>query len=529
MNYVKTNLIDTIYAGNKSNQVTRRNAYSDVGQALKSNRESANQMNKDQEMNFIELSSLGGLRSRELEYDNRDAMKQIMRVLANAIGEQRASEFSIYALIDTAFMKNSPIPELDFSQGEDVSKQILEHTTNGFYVTKAESGVSISKRRYIFIHDQTHPGLVYKVNVSDSGRGDYETIFSTYLIPKEVIQDYVQETTQNDKERKFNREIGRFGREQSGVLELNGQKYDNITVNDESITIQNPDRSLLINGQQFPEGIHQVVKIPAILAPDQESVIALLKMGDTVLSLDMNREDISQQFLVVLDRIAPQYSQEVQGQLDKLTIFNRITKQRLEERKRFAGALDIMTQKKEQANNKADALEADLGKEKIELSSEKAEKASVQKELALKSKVLAEVQLDRELLAQITPQTIERYLEHGTPLSPQEYLQREIKPFSILPGETILGRSKDANIVLSDQSVSRVHATFSSINGRVQIVDNGSSNGTYVDGERLTSNSPVEIVDGSVIKFGKSFSEYVFFNQKLILRTKYQNLPKFIF
>jgi putative peptide zinc metalloprotease protein len=63
--------------------------------------------------------------------------------------------------------------------------------------------------------------------------------------------------------------------------------------------------------------------------------------------------------------------------------------------------------------------------------------------------------------------------------------------------EMTIGRAPGATVVLSDPSVSRVHARISE--GAV-LEDAGSSHGTYLDGRRLTSPSPLR--DGAKIRLG---------------------------
>lgn len=66
---------------------------------------------------------------------------------------------------------------------------------------------------------------------------------------------------------------------------------------------------------------------------------------------------------------------------------------------------------------------------------------------------------------------------------------------------TVLGRATDADIVLDDPGVSRRHAEVHLIDGRARVVDLGSTNGTFVDGERIhTAN----LSDGSTITIGRT-------------------------
>ncbi len=62
-----------------------------------------------------------------------------------------------------------------------------------------------------------------------------------------------------------------------------------------------------------------------------------------------------------------------------------------------------------------------------------------------------------------------------------------------------IGRGADNKFVISEQSVSLHHATFSKISGRFWLTDLGSSNGTYVNGRRITETT-IEI--GDAVSFG---------------------------
>ncbi len=72
-------------------------------------------------------------------------------------------------------------------------------------------------------------------------------------------------------------------------------------------------------------------------------------------------------------------------------------------------------------------------------------------------------------------------------------------------GTLVLGRSPDADLVLDHPSVSRKHATLV-VDGRrggtLTLEDHGSSNGTFVDGQKLESGGSAAIRPGSVIELG---------------------------
>jgi pSer/pThr/pTyr-binding forkhead associated (FHA) protein len=68
-------------------------------------------------------------------------------------------------------------------------------------------------------------------------------------------------------------------------------------------------------------------------------------------------------------------------------------------------------------------------------------------------------------------------------------------------GELILGREQGtADLVLDDPGVSRRHARVIPDNGGVIVEDLGSSNGTYVNGERISG--PVELGAGDEVQLG---------------------------
>jgi hypothetical protein len=69
-------------------------------------------------------------------------------------------------------------------------------------------------------------------------------------------------------------------------------------------------------------------------------------------------------------------------------------------------------------------------------------------------------------------------------------------------GETPLAGGRDANLALvfEEGEVSRLHVLVSVIDGTVVVEDLGSTNGTFVDGRRITTRAPVPV--GSVLRVG---------------------------
>ncbi len=69
-------------------------------------------------------------------------------------------------------------------------------------------------------------------------------------------------------------------------------------------------------------------------------------------------------------------------------------------------------------------------------------------------------------------------------------------------GFAAIGRSEDSDIFLVDPSVSRNHATVKIENGMVEVTDLGSTNGTFVNGERIAGAR--RLVSGDVLTFGNT-------------------------
>lgn len=65
----------------------------------------------------------------------------------------------------------------------------------------------------------------------------------------------------------------------------------------------------------------------------------------------------------------------------------------------------------------------------------------------------------------------------------------------------VLGRSSSADVVLDDEGVSRHHAKIEIVDGRVRVRDLDSTNGTFVEAERVNAD-PVELEDGNRVRLG---------------------------
>jgi YD repeat-containing protein len=100
------------------------------------------------------------------------------------------------------------------------------------------------------------------------------------------------------------------------------------------------------------------------------------------------------------------------------------------------------------------------------------------------------------MLPQVTPQAPGRPRVGRLTVRSGELASREF-----LIGEALeLGREPDNDAMLPDPKVSRHHARIRRDGERYVLADLGSSNGTFVNGERV--NAPASLEDGDVILLG---------------------------
>ena len=77
--------------------------------------------------------------------------------------------------------------------------------------------------------------------------------------------------------------------------------------------------------------------------------------------------------------------------------------------------------------------------------------------------------------------------------------QHKGEDFRLRVGKNVIGTAADCDIVLTDKKVSRKHATIRYEGGEYQIADLDSSNGCYVNDERVQKH---DLIDNDIIKLG---------------------------
>ena len=71
--------------------------------------------------------------------------------------------------------------------------------------------------------------------------------------------------------------------------------------------------------------------------------------------------------------------------------------------------------------------------------------------------------------------------------------------------DMVIGRSPECSITVNEQSVSRKHASCTTIDGEVSIQDLGSSNGTFVNDNKIDTKT---LQDGDILRLGTVLFKY---------------------
>lgn len=88
------------------------------------------------------------------------------------------------------------------------------------------------------------------------------------------------------------------------------------------------------------------------------------------------------------------------------------------------------------------------------------------------------------------------------PVRLQPVLDIDGQRYSLNAPSIVLGRSSEADIHIEDTGVSRRHLEIRTVNGVSSAVDLGSTNGSYVNGQKVSGST--ELTDGSTITMGRT-------------------------
>ncbi|MBN1305910.1 MAG: FHA domain-containing protein [Anaerolineales bacterium] len=84
------------------------------------------------------------------------------------------------------------------------------------------------------------------------------------------------------------------------------------------------------------------------------------------------------------------------------------------------------------------------------------------------------------------------------------HLKQKEEQVQLPIGITRLGRSQSSDLQVDDLKASRLHAELSASQDTLELADKGSTNGTYVNDQRIKSNEPVPLKPDDVIGIGKA-------------------------
>ncbi len=106
----------------------------------------------------------------------------------------------------------------------------------------------------------------------------------------------------------------------------------------------------------------------------------------------------------------------------------------------------------------------------------------------------------------VTSAAVRMLREKGVSLSPEarryEVWVVQTTPHSVWQDRVSVGRARNNDIVLVDNSVSKLHAHFSCNHGTWRVTDAGSRNGTIHNGEALKRDQATDLESGDPITFG---------------------------
>jgi hypothetical protein len=88
------------------------------------------------------------------------------------------------------------------------------------------------------------------------------------------------------------------------------------------------------------------------------------------------------------------------------------------------------------------------------------------------------------------------------PAQLQPVLDIDGQRYSLNAPSIVLGRSSEADILIDDTGVSRRHLEIRTGHGTAQAIDLGSTNGSYVNGQKIVGSS--DLADGATIMMGRT-------------------------
>ena len=102
----------------------------------------------------------------------------------------------------------------------------------------------------------------------------------------------------------------------------------------------------------------------------------------------------------------------------------------------------------------------------------------------------------------VTPPTTKTWMLRGRD-SCDRFVALKLHSTLLTTGKLIIGRNTaNCQLAIDDPTISRQHASLTLVNGRLQLIDLGSTNGSWIDGVQVRS-TPVTLREGQTVAFGK--------------------------
>ena len=71
------------------------------------------------------------------------------------------------------------------------------------------------------------------------------------------------------------------------------------------------------------------------------------------------------------------------------------------------------------------------------------------------------------------------------------------------PGPLSIGRTSDNDVAFPDYSVSKLHCQLAPVGREIRLIDQASTNGTFLNGVRLVPRKPVVVTSGDTVTLGR--------------------------
>ncbi len=99
-------------------------------------------------------------------------------------------------------------------------------------------------------------------------------------------------------------------------------------------------------------------------------------------------------------------------------------------------------------------------------------------------------------------------------------IKKEKRLEFLADGSISVGRTSTNALMLEDNSVSKIHASLSvDSEGRLSVADTGSTNGTFVNEERLSYGKATLLEEGDKVKFGTVEVEFEYIPRQVVIAT----------